>query len=143
DRHRPARPHHQHRLPRDRASRAVVASVGARRRRIMTLYTGTLRTPAPKKKIWSKVGENTLYAVGLPLVLLVIWGVAATIAPAKFFPGPQTIAVAFVDTWIGPAFLQDVLPSLARLTAAIVVAVVIGIVMGTLIGLTRWLRELL
>lgn len=109
----------------------------------MTLYTGTVLTPAPKKSIWSKVGENTLYAVGLPLILLIIWGVSATIAPAKFFPGPQTIAVAFGNTWIGPAFVQDVLPSLGRLAAAIIVAVVIGVVMGTLIGLTRWLRELL
>jgi ABC-type nitrate/sulfonate/bicarbonate transport system permease component len=109
----------------------------------MTLYTGTVRTPAPKKTMWSKVGENTLYAVGLPLILLVVWGVGATIAPAKFFPSPQTIAVAFANTWIGPAFVQDVLPSLARLAAAIAVAVVIGVVLGTLIGLTKWLRELL
>ena len=109
----------------------------------MTLYTSTVRTPAPKSRLWSKVGQSTFYAVGLPLALLIIWGVGATISPAKFFPGPQTIAGAFADTWIGPAFVDDVLPSLARLATAIIIAVAIGIVVGTLIGLTRWLRELL
>ena len=109
----------------------------------MTLYTSTVRTPPPRSRLWAKIGESTLYAVGLPLVLLLIWGVAATIAPAKFFPAPQTIAGAFSETWLGDAFLDDVLPSMARLGAAILVAVVVDIVMGTLIGLTRWLRELL
>ena len=109
----------------------------------MTLYTSTVRTPAPKSRLWAKIGENTVYAVALPLVLLLVWGVAATISPAKFFPSPQLIAGAFSETWIGPAFASDVLPSLARLAVAIVVAVVVGVIAGTLIGLTRWLRELL
>jgi ABC-type nitrate/sulfonate/bicarbonate transport system permease component len=119
-----------------------MASISERGRCIVTLYTSTVRTPVPKKHLWSKIGESTLYAIGLPLVLLVLWGVGATIAPAKFFPAPQTIASAFADTWIGPAFINDVLPSLARLVLAIAVAVVIGVAAGTLIGLTRWLREL-
>jgi len=109
----------------------------------VTLYTSTVRTPAPKSRLWAKAGENTLYAVALPLALLLIWGVAATISSAKFFPAPQTIAGAFSETWIGPAFIDDVLPSLARLAVAIIIAVVVGVVAGTLIGLTRWLRELL
>lgn len=109
----------------------------------MTLYTSTVRTPAPKSRLWAKIGADTAYAVALPLVLLLIWGVAASIAPAKFFPAPLTIAVAFSDTWLGDTFVNDVLPSMARLAIAIIIAVVVGIAAGTLIGLTRWLRELL
>ncbi|MGM7699137.1 ABC transporter permease [Microbacterium sp. A84] len=109
----------------------------------MTLYTSTVRTPTPKSRLWAKIGASTLYAIGLPIVLLLIWGIWATISPAKFFPAPQTIFRAFVDTWFGPSFVDDVLPSVARLAVAIVIAVVFGIVAGTLIGLTRWLRELL
>lgn len=109
----------------------------------MTLYTSTIRVPARKSRLWAKMGESTLYAVGLPIVLLVVWGLWASISPAAFFPGPLTIAQAFIDTWVGPAFINDVLPSMARLAIAIVIATVLGIVAGTLIGLTRWLRELL
>jgi ABC-type nitrate/sulfonate/bicarbonate transport system permease component len=93
--------------------------------------------------VWARIGENTLYAIGLPIVLLVIWGIWGTIAPAKFFPGPLTILEAFIDTWIGPAFFTDVVPSLSRLALGIVLSIVVGIVAGTLIGLNRWLRELL
>lgn len=109
----------------------------------MTLHTGTIRVPRRTSLLWSKVGENTLYAVGLPIALLVLWGIWASISPAIFFPGPLTIAQAFINTWIGPAFVNDVLPSVSRLAIAIVLATALGIVAGTLIGLTRWLRELL
>ena len=109
----------------------------------MSLYTSTVRTPRQKSRVWAKIGESTLYAIGLPILLLVVWGIWGTLAPAKFFPSPFTIYEAFVDTWVGPAFLTDVLPSVARLAIAIVLAVAIGIAAGTIIGLTRWLRELL
>ncbi|WP_448811531.1 ABC transporter permease [Agromyces bauzanensis] len=109
----------------------------------MTLYTSTVRVQRPPSRVWAKIGENTLYAIGLPVILLVIWGIWGTLAPAKFFPGPITIFEAFVDTWIGPAFFTDVLPSLGRLALGIALSIVVGIVAGTLIGLNRWLRELL
>ncbi|MBU4466064.1 MAG: ABC transporter permease subunit [Actinobacteria bacterium] len=109
----------------------------------MTLYTTTVRTRAPASRIWAKIGQNVLYAIGLPILLLVGWGVWATFSTSPFFPSPLTIAEAFVKTWIGPAFVTDVLPSVTRLGIAIILAIIVGIVGGTLIGLTPWLRELL
>lgn len=109
----------------------------------MTLYTSTVVTPRPRSRVWAKIGENTAYAIGLPLILVVIWGIWATVAPAQFFPSPAELLEAFVDTWIGPAFVTDVLPSLGRLAIGIVLSIVVGVVAGTLIGLNRWLRELL
>lgn len=109
----------------------------------MTLYTSTVITPRKPSRVWAKIGENTAYALGLPIILLVIWGIWSSISPAPFFPSPLVIAEAFVETWVGPAFVNDVLPSLARLGISIVLAVVLGIAAGTIIGLVRWLRELL
>jgi ABC-type nitrate/sulfonate/bicarbonate transport system permease component len=109
----------------------------------VTLYTSTVVTPRPRSRVWAKIGENTAYAIGLPLILVVIWGIWATVAPAQFFPSPAELVEAFVDTWIGPAFVTDVLPSLGRLAIGIVLSIVVGVVAGTLIGLNRWLRELL
>ncbi|MGR0219773.1 ABC transporter permease [Agromyces sp. ZXT2-6] len=109
----------------------------------MTLHTSTIVVPRPKSRAWAKFGENIAYALGLPILLLVIWGVWASASPAPFFPSPLVIFEAFVDTWIGPAFVTDVLPSLGRLAIGIVLSVLVGVVAGTLIGLIRWLRELL
>jgi ABC-type nitrate/sulfonate/bicarbonate transport system permease component len=93
--------------------------------------------------VWAKVGENIGYAIGLPIILVVIWGIWATVAPGQFFPSPAALITAFVDTWVGPAFFTDVLPSLGRLAVGIIVSIVVGIAAGVLIGLNRWLRELL
>jgi ABC-type nitrate/sulfonate/bicarbonate transport system permease component len=109
----------------------------------VTLYTGSVLVPRKRSRFWAKIGGSTAFAVGLPLLLVVLWGVWSTVAPSLFFPGPLTILEAFVDTWIGPAFLTDVLPSLGRLALAIVLSVLLGIAAGTVIGLVRWLRELL
>ncbi|MDQ1129640.1 ABC transporter permease [Microbacterium sp. SORGH_AS_0888] len=109
----------------------------------MTLYTSTVRTRPRRPRVWARFTTNTVYAVLLPIALLLIWGVWGSLGAPKFFPGPLTIADAFVKTWIGPAFVTDVVPSLARLVAAIVLAIVIGVAAGTVIGLTRWLSELL
>ncbi|WP_404429658.1 ABC transporter permease [Microbacterium lacus] len=109
----------------------------------MTLYTSTVKVPNKPSRVWAKVGENVAYAIGLPILLVIAWGIWMTIAPAQFFPTPVELAEAFVETWIGPAFVTDVLPSLGRLTLGIVLSIVIGIVAGALIGLNRWLRELL
>jgi ABC-type nitrate/sulfonate/bicarbonate transport system permease component len=108
----------------------------------VTLYTSTIVTPRRRSRVWAGLGRSTAFALGLPIILLVLWGVWATVSPQKFFPSPAVILEAFVDTWVGPAFLADVLPSLGRLAIAIVLSVAIGITAGALIGSIRWLREL-
>jgi ABC-type nitrate/sulfonate/bicarbonate transport system permease component len=109
----------------------------------VTLHTSTITVPRPRSRVWASFGENVAYAIGLPVLLLVIWGIWASASPAPFFPSPLIIFEAFVDTWVGPAFVTDVLPSLGRLALGIVLSVLVGIVAGTLIGLVRWLRDLL
>lgn len=109
----------------------------------MTLYTSTVVTPRRRPQRLKRFATSTGFALGLPILLLILWGVWGSISPAPFFPSPLVIFEAFVDTWIGPAFVQDVLPSLGRLALGIIVSILVGVVLGTLIGLTRWLRELL
>ncbi|MEU7618472.1 ABC transporter permease [Micromonospora rifamycinica] len=97
----------------------------------------------PRRGTGGRLAAGLLHALGLPLLLLVLWGLVATRATNRFFPDPVTIADAFVDTWIGPAFTGDVLPSLSRLGFGLAASIVLGTAAGTVIGLTRWLRELL
>ena len=89
-----------------------------------------------------RVAASFLYSLGLPFLLLALWGAVSTSSTNRFFPGPVTIGEAFVETWVGPAFVADVLPSLYRLALGITASVVIGVAAGTLIGMIRWLREL-
>ncbi|WP_166982950.1 ABC transporter permease [Paramicrobacterium fandaimingii] len=109
----------------------------------MSLYTSRIVMPKRRSRIWVTFSSNIAYGLGLPIVLLVIWGIWSTFASAVYFPDPLTIGRAFVQTWIGPAFFEDVLPSFTRLVFGTLASVVVGIIAGTLIGLVRWLRELL
>ncbi len=97
----------------------------------------------PKRpSVWARLGSNFLYSLGLPLLVLAAWALWTTASPQKFFPSPLKVYNAFVDTWVGPLFVTDVLPSLMRLGFGILFSIIIGIGVGTLVGLIRWLREL-
>ncbi|GIJ27366.1 nitrate ABC transporter permease [Micromonospora qiuiae] len=109
----------------------------------MTAQTSRITMTRRGRGVGSRIVGSFLYAFGLPFLLLVVWAVAATRSTNRFFPDPLTIFRAFVDTWIGPAFVEDVLPSLYRLGLGILASIVVGVAAGTVIGLVRWLRELL
>lgn len=109
----------------------------------MTLYTSTVVVPRKPSRVWATIGQNTAYALGLPILLVVIWGVWATVSPERFFPPPMTIVEAFVDTWIGARLWNDVLPSLGRLFFGVLFSIAVGVGAGIVIGRVRWLRELL
>ncbi|MFG2060270.1 ABC transporter permease [Micromonospora sp. NPDC048871] len=96
-----------------------------------------------RRGVGTRIAAGFGYSLGLPMLLLVIWGLVATRSTNRFFPGPLTIYDAFVETWVGSAFIEDVLPSLYRLGLGITASVLIGIAAGTIIGLVQWLRELL
>ncbi len=109
----------------------------------MSTQSEALRSSPRVVAILRRLVANTLFAIGLPILVLIAWAAYSTVSANKFFPGPATILDAFVKTWIGPAFVDDVLPSLNRLALGIIASIVIGIAAGTVIGLVVWLRELL
>ena len=86
---------------------------------------------------------GTLEVIALPILILGAWSISAAVAPNNRFPSLWEIGEAFVDTWFGPNFFIDVLPSLGRLSAGIIIAVVVGIALGLLVGSVQWLRSLL
>jgi ABC-type nitrate/sulfonate/bicarbonate transport system permease component len=99
--------------------------------------------PAPRGRgVGARIAAGFLFALGLPFLVMVAWGIWSTRSTNQFFPGPATIAEAFMDTWVGRAFIDDVVPSLSRLGLGIVASIVIGVAAGTVIGLVSWLRDL-
>jgi len=86
---------------------------------------------------------NFLFAFGLPFLTVVLWGIWSTTSTNRFLVGPLPILDAFRQVWIGPAFADDVLPSLYRLGLGIVASIVLGVAAGVTIGRFRRLRETL
>ena len=80
---------------------------------------------------------------GLPVALLTAWWIASAGSANFYFPPLRTIAVTFVEVWVSPRILDDVVPSLARLAAGYLAAVGLGLVIGIPIGLSRPLRNTL
>lgn len=100
--------------------------------------------PSPRRgRVVRRATSSVLFAVGLPILILVAWSIAASVSPNRYFPSPARIAEAFVKTWVGDAFFVDVVPSLARLAIGLALSIVIGIAAGTLIGVNRALRDFL
>lgn len=89
-----------------------------------------------------KVITRTGFLVGLPAVLIAAWWVSTLLSPSFFVPSPGELAVTFVETWFGPRFFADVLPSVGRLLTGLSIAIVVGVLLGTAIGLSRTLRDL-
>ena len=90
---------------------------------------------------------SVLFALGLPVLILLAWLALAkqpdeAVGAEKFYPDPITVGRAFVDNWIGPAFPDEVLPSLYRLGLGILASIVLGVTAGIVIGLQPWLRDL-
>jgi ABC-type nitrate/sulfonate/bicarbonate transport system permease component len=79
-------------------------------------------------------------AVGLPVVLVVVWWFASAGSKDFYFPPLQKILATFPDTWFGPRLVDDVLPSLLRLALGYAAALLLGIGIGMLIGQNARLR---
>ncbi len=86
--------------------------------------------------------RSVLLALGLPVVLVVIWWFASAGSTDFYFPPLAKIVEVFPDTWFGPRMVDDVLPSLARLAIGYLAALVAGVALGMLIGSNRWVRAL-
>jgi ABC-type nitrate/sulfonate/bicarbonate transport system permease component len=80
---------------------------------------------------------------GLPVALLALWWIVSAGSANFYFPPLQTIAQMFVEVWVSPRILDDVVPSLARLAAGYLAAVGPGLIIGIPIGLSRTLRNTL
>ncbi|HEY0000242.1 MAG TPA: ABC transporter permease subunit [Actinoplanes sp.] len=86
--------------------------------------------------------RRMIVALGLPIVLIVLWWLVSARSTSFFWPPLSTIVRAFPETWTGDPILHDVLPSLARLTAGYLIALFAGVAAGTAIGSSPTLRAL-
>ena len=84
--------------------------------------------------------RKIVLAIGLPVVLVVIWWFASAGSKDFYFPPLSRIVEVFPDTWFGPRMVDDVLPSLGRLAVGYFAALLLGVGLGMLIGQNPKLR---
>jgi ABC-type nitrate/sulfonate/bicarbonate transport system permease component len=77
-----------------------------------------------------------ILAVVIPLLILTLWQVIASLAHSIYFPPLGEIFAVFGSSWGASETASRLVPSLARLGAGFTVATVTGIVAG--ISLGRW-----
>jgi ABC-type nitrate/sulfonate/bicarbonate transport system permease component len=82
------------------------------------------------------------YLLGLPLALVALWWVLTRESTSFFVPAPGELVTTFGDVWFGERFLDDVVPSLARLAVGLALAIGLGILLGLVIGSSTVLRHL-
>ncbi|WP_240762192.1 MULTISPECIES: ABC transporter permease [unclassified Micromonospora] len=83
-----------------------------------------------------RAGSAVGRALGLPVVLLVLWWVASADSTNIFLPPLRVIVAAFREVWLSEVFLRDVVPSLWRLAVGYGAALLLGVAAGYVIG--RW-----
>jgi ABC-type nitrate/sulfonate/bicarbonate transport system permease component len=81
-------------------------------------------------------------ALGLPVILLVVWWFASAGSTSFYQPPLETIIKVFPHTWTPAQLRSDLVPSLARLLIGYGLAVLIGVVVGVFVGANRTLRAL-
>jgi len=89
--------------------------------------------------------QNTILAIATPVVLLLIWEVAARtgLVDARFFPAPSSIAETGWQLVLNGMLPEALLVTLRTLLIGLVIGNVTGTVMGVAMGLVRPLRAAL
>lgn len=89
--------------------------------------------------------QNLMLAIGTPVVLLIIWELAATFAviDTRFFPAPSAIATTGVELIQNGMLISSLTTTIRTLLLGLIAGNVIGTVMGISMGLIRPLRAAL
>jgi ABC-type nitrate/sulfonate/bicarbonate transport system permease component len=83
----------------------------------------------------------TVLEVTVPVLALLIWGIASSGSDTYYFPPLTDILETFADTWLFERVGSDVVPSLLRMGAGYAIAVVVAISAGLLLGMSRRARR--
>lgn len=87
-----------------------------------------------------RLGRLLVVALALPAGLLALWWVLSADSQSYYLPPLQRILSAFTGVWWSRRLLDDVLPSLVRLSIGYLLAVALGVALGVLIGSFRRVR---
>ncbi|MFJ4840672.1 ABC transporter permease [Streptomyces sp. NPDC088746] len=85
--------------------------------------------------------RRTLFALGLPAVLVALWWITSVNSTSYYYPPLPDIFDRFGELWLSSRFVDDVVPSLLRLLTGFALSAVLGVALGVVLGLTDALRR--
>jgi len=81
-----------------------------------------------------------LLRLWLPVVALLAWWFASAGSTSVYFPPLSKILDAVRTEWLGPYFLQHLLPSVGKFASGYLLAMLLGVAIGLLLGLSPLAR---
>ena len=86
--------------------------------------------------------RERLLGIASPLVLLVVWEIAAQLhfIDTRFFPAPSKVIAVLIDMLRSGELISNTLVSLRRLAFGTLIGGVPALVLGIAMGLNRWVR---
>lgn len=82
-----------------------------------------------------------LWSLILPITIVVAYQWWSSHAHNPYFPTIPEMVESFAETWIGPGFVDNVVPSLFNLARGYVIGLALGVLGGVALGRTVWLRR--
>lgn len=89
------------------------------------------------------LGKSVLYITALPALLVLAWWAGTRGEESFYAPVPGLLWKTSRQLWTGPAFANDLVPSVVLLSIGLVATAIVGVAVGVLIGTSRLLRELM
>jgi len=84
----------------------------------------------------NKTLKLVLLRLWLPVAIVAAWWVFSAGSTSLYFPPLSEILETVRVDWLGPFFLQHLVPSVGKFLAGYLIAVTLGVVVGMLIGLS-------
>ena len=95
-----------------------------------------------KRLYWGTPLQRNALGVGVVVLLLALWELAARLKGSVYLPPVSTVAGTFVHEWFSAQFRDQALPSLYRMIVGYLIASALGVTIGVLIGAYRPLYRL-
>ena len=106
------------------------------------MSTQTITATPEQSFALSVRARERLLGIASPIVLLVVWEIAARLhfIDTRFFPAPSSVIAVMIDMLWSGELIANTLVSLRRLALGALIGGVPALVLGIAMGLNRWVR---
>ena len=84
----------------------------------------------------------TLLRLWLPVMLIAAWWFGSANSTSLYFPPLSQIVETLRADWLGPYFVEHLLPSIGKFASGYLIAVVLGVVIGLILGMSQRIRAI-
>jgi len=90
-----------------------------------------------------RVLKLALLRLWFPVTLVTVWWFASAESTSLYFPPLSKIVEKLRADWLGPYFVEHLLPSIGKFATGYLIAVLLGVVIGSVLGMSPRIRAIL